>query len=166
VCDDEGGLELPAVADCRVLNLASHRWLRTRVAGIFLFVPLLARLGFQQLVTDAGYPGSRTIPPTSALLALLALKLLDKERRSHIDDFNFDKALGLFAGLNILPKKSFATDYSQGTTRDHQLSGSKLCNTARGCNSRPLHLVCHKYMFSKDLRIGGTRVGFPPPPVF
>ena len=30
-----------------------------------------------------------------ALLSLLALKLLDKERRSHISDFNFDEALGL-----------------------------------------------------------------------
>jgi len=37
------------------------------------------------------------VPAVSALLALLALKLLDKERRSHIDDFNCDEALGLFA---------------------------------------------------------------------
>src|SRR6202007_1172018 len=56
----------------------------------------------------------------SALLNLLTLKLLDKERRSHINDFNFDQALGLFAGLNILPKKSYATDYSYRTTRRHQ----------------------------------------------
>jgi len=54
------------------------------------------------------------------LLSLLVLKLLDKERHSHIDDFNFDDALGLFAGLNILPKKSFATDYSYRTQRTHQ----------------------------------------------
>jgi len=60
------------------------------------------------------------IPSPSALLSLLALKLLDKERRSHIDDFNFDEALGLFAGLNVLPKKSFATDYSYRTQRPHQ----------------------------------------------
>jgi hypothetical protein len=51
---------------------------------------------------------------------LLTLKLLDKERRSHIDDFNCDEALGLFAGLNVLPKKSFATDYSYRTQRSHQ----------------------------------------------
>ena len=37
-------------------------------------------------------------------LSLLALKLLDKERRSHINDFNFDEAVGLFAGLNLPPK--------------------------------------------------------------
>ena len=61
------------------------------------------------------------IPATNALLSLLALKLLDKERLSHIDDFNCDEALGLFAGLNILPKKSFATDYSYRTTREHQV---------------------------------------------
>jgi len=61
------------------------------------------------------------IPAPSAVLALLVLKLLDKERRSHIDDFNTDEALGLFAGLNILPKKSFATAYSYRAGRDQQL---------------------------------------------
>jgi hypothetical protein len=61
------------------------------------------------------------VPAPSALLSLLALKLLDKERRSHIDDFNADEALGLFAGLNILPKKSFATAYSYRAGRAQQL---------------------------------------------
>jgi hypothetical protein len=87
---------------------------------VFLFLPLLARLGFDALVRKAGYPGSGMIPADAALLSLLTLKLLDKERRSHIDDFNFDAALGLFAGLNVLPKKSFATDFSYRTERDQQ----------------------------------------------
>jgi hypothetical protein len=90
------------------------------VAGIFLFLPLLARLHMDTLVNQAGYPGSRMVPAIAALLSLLSLKLLDKERRSHISDFNFDRALGLFAGLNVLPKKSYATDYSYRTTRSHQ----------------------------------------------
>jgi hypothetical protein len=71
-----------------------------------LFLPLLARLRFDRLSVQAGYPGSPMVSATSALLSLLALKLLDKERRSHSDDFNCDEALGRFAGLNILPKKS------------------------------------------------------------
>jgi hypothetical protein len=112
---------LPEVADCRELSLEPGRTCYTRVAGIFLFLPLLARLRFDQVVIDAGYPGSEMVPATNALLSLLALKLLDKERKSHIDDFNFDEALGLFVGLNILPKKSFATSYSYRTTRDQQL---------------------------------------------
>ena len=102
------------------MDLASGRRLRTRVAGIFLFLPLLARLRFDQIVQRAGYPGSQMVPATGALLSLLVLKLLDKERRSHISDFNFDEALGLFAGLNILPKATFATDYSYRTQRCHQ----------------------------------------------
>jgi hypothetical protein len=114
--------ELPEVADRRALVLSSFdplRW-RTRSAGLFLFLPLLARLGFDKLVQRADYPGSKMVPADAALLSLLTLKLLDKERRSHIDDFNFEPALGLFAGLNILPKKSFTTDYSYRTQRHHQ----------------------------------------------
>jgi len=102
------------------LSLASGRVLRTRVAGVFLFLPLLAKLGFDRLVVKARYPSSAMVPAPAAMLSLLSLKLLDKERRSHIGDFNFDEALGLFAGLNILPKKSFATDYSYRTHRHQQ----------------------------------------------
>lgn len=111
----------PAVADVEQLLLAEGRRLPTRLAGVFLFWPLLAQLRFDRLVSQADYPGSKMVPAPQALLSLLTLKLLDKERRSHIDDFNCDEALGLFAGLNILPKKSFATDYSYRTTRDQQL---------------------------------------------
>ena len=110
------------MADCRELDLEPNRSYYTRVAGIFVFLPLLTRLRFDQLVTRAAYPNSEMVPAVSALLALLSLKLLDKERKSHIDDFSFDEALGLFAGLNILPKKSFATSYSYRTTRDQQLA--------------------------------------------
>jgi hypothetical protein len=114
--------EIPEVADRRELLLSSNEplRLRTRSAGLFLFLPLLARLRFDRLVQRADYPGSQMVPADAALLSLLTLKLLDKERRSHIDDFNFEPALGLFAGLNILPKKSFTTDYSYRTQRHHQ----------------------------------------------
>jgi hypothetical protein len=112
--------ELPLIADQRQLDLAPGRRLQTRVAGLFLFLPLRARLRFDPLVEQAGDPGSRRVPAVAALLSLLVLKRLDKERRSHINDFNFDEALGLFAGLNILPKKSYATASSYRTTRPHQ----------------------------------------------
>ena len=85
-----------------------------------MFLPLLAQLRLDQLVKKARYPGTKMVPAPCALLSLLTLKLLDKERLSHIDDFNCDEALGLFAGLNVLPKKSFATDYSYRTTRNQQ----------------------------------------------
>jgi hypothetical protein len=118
-CEDLNGPEEPAAADQREQNLESGRLLQTRNAGVFLFLPLLVKLRFDRMAIDAGYPSSKMVSASSALLALLMLKLPDKERRGHINDFNFDESLGLFAGLNILPKKSFATDYSYRTTREH-----------------------------------------------
>lgn len=112
----------PVVADRQALVLCSQEPLRvrTRAAGIFLFLPLLAELGFDSLVRRADYPATKMVPADAALLSLLALKLLRKERLSHIDDYNIDDGLGLFAGLNVLPKKSFATDYSYRTHRPQQ----------------------------------------------
>jgi hypothetical protein len=112
--------ETPAIADCRQLALTPGRRVRTRAAGLFVFLPRLARLHFDTLVSQAGYPGSNMVPAVSALLSRLTLKLLDKERRRHIDDCNCDEAVGGFAGLNILPKKSFATDYAYRTDRAQQ----------------------------------------------
>src|SRR5262249_5736089 len=111
----------PRAAPARgALSLPPGRRLRPGVAAIFLSLPLLAQLRFEALPRQAGYPGSRMVPAPAALLSLLALKLLDKERRSHIDDFNCDEALGLFCGLNVLPKKSYATAYSYRTGRANQ----------------------------------------------
>jgi hypothetical protein len=50
------------------------------------------------------------VPAPSALLSLLVLKLVDKERRSHTNDFHCAAAVGWLAGLNVPPKKSSATD--------------------------------------------------------
>ena len=102
------------------MSLAPGRRVRARFAGLFLFLPLPARVGFDPLVLRAAYPGSSMTPAPSALLRLLALKLLDKERRGHIDDFNFDDALGLFCGLNVLPRKSSAAAYSYQASRGNQ----------------------------------------------
>jgi hypothetical protein len=57
------GHETPAAADRQELVLSSGepvRW-RTRFAGLFLFLPLLARLGFSKIVDRAGYPGTKRI---------------------------------------------------------------------------------------------------------
>ena len=104
----------------RALSLAPGRRLRTRVAGGLLFLPLLARGHCEHLVSQASSPGSTMVPATSALLSLLVLKLLDKERRSHSNDLNCDEAVGLCAGLNVPPKTSYATDDAYRTVRDHQ----------------------------------------------
>jgi hypothetical protein len=44
----------------------------------------------------------------------LALKLAGKERKSHVMDLVFDQGLALFAGLNVIPKRSYLAAYSSG----------------------------------------------------
>jgi len=102
----------PAVADVRTLDLGAPRSLYSRVAGVFLFVPFLVKMQLDTIALEARMAGTKMIPAVSYLLSLLSLKLLDKERKSHITDWSFEEALGLFAGLNVLPKDSAATDYS------------------------------------------------------
>ena len=96
------------------------RQLESTRAGLLLVLPDLAALDLAGLVRRAGYPGTRVIPATSWLLALLALKLTRTRRVSHVDDLLADPAASLLAGLGTLPKKSALTSYSYRLSHDHQ----------------------------------------------
>jgi Transposase DDE domain len=100
-----------AVADVRRLDLRP-RQLRTKFGGLFLFLPYLAALPVDQLFGEAGLPGSKKIPAAHAMRALLALKLFGNARHSHVMSAVFDEGLALFAGLNVMPKRAFLTEYS------------------------------------------------------
>ena len=60
--------------------------------------------------TIAGFPGSKMIPPGCAMRSLLALKLFGTARHSHVMSLVLDQGLALFAGLNVIPKRSFLTE--------------------------------------------------------
>lgn len=81
-------------------------------AGVFLFAPFLGQLDLAGIVQEAGLPGSKAIPALSYLLSFLALKLLGDERYAHVGDHAFDPGLGVFAGLNVLPKCTAMSTYS------------------------------------------------------
>jgi hypothetical protein len=103
--------EPAAVADIRSLSLAPRSF-RTRVGGLFFFVPLMRRLDLAQVVRQARLPKSGMIPAEQAVRTLLALKLIGKERKSHVMDLVFDEGIALFAGLNVVPKRSYLAAYS------------------------------------------------------
>ena len=100
-----------AVADVRQLDL-SPRQFRTAFGGLFLFLPFLARLPWKEIAQGAALPGSAMIPAEHALRSLLGLKLFGSRRHSHVMADVFDPGLALFAGLNVIPKRSFLTEYS------------------------------------------------------
>lgn len=99
------------VADVRELSL-KPRSFRTQFGGLFLFMPFLAAIPFDKLFNQAGFPGSKMIPAGHAMRSLLALKLFGSARHSHVMSSVFDEGLALFAGLNVIPKRSFLTEFS------------------------------------------------------
>jgi transposase len=99
------------VADVRNLDL-TPRHFRTKFGGLFLFLPYLASIPFDQILTQAGMPGSKMIPAGQAFRSILALKLFGSARHSHVMSYVLDEGLALFAGLNVIPKRAFHTEYS------------------------------------------------------
>lgn len=107
--------EPAAVADVRTLSLLPRSF-RTRVGGLLVFVPLMRRLDLAKVVAQAQLPESGMIRAEQAVRTLLALKLIGKERKSHVMDLVFDEGIALFAGLNVVPKRSYLAAYSSRVT--------------------------------------------------
>ncbi|MCP4003661.1 MAG: transposase, partial [bacterium] len=106
------GAEIPEKSQKMVPDELDGQRFDSPAAGVFLFAPFLAQLGFPEIVEAARLPGSRQIPALSYLLSFLALKLLGTERYAHVGEHGFDPGLGLFAGLNVLPKCTAMSSYS------------------------------------------------------
>ena len=49
---------------------------------------------------------------------MLALKLIGNERLSHMDSYDHEPGLGLFSGLNFLPKSTYMATYSCRTSEE------------------------------------------------
>lgn len=98
-------------ADVRALNL-EPRSLRTKFGGLFLFLPALLELNVDRVVGRCDLPGTQMVPASHALRSLLALKLFGTQRHLHVMSAVLDEGLALFAGLNVIPKRSYLTEYS------------------------------------------------------
>jgi hypothetical protein len=108
--------EAAAVADVRALSTAPRSF-RTRLGGLWLFVPLMRDIRLAEVLHTADLPGSTPIPAEQAVRTLLALKLIGKQRKSHIMDLVCDEGIALFAGLNVVPKRSYLAAYSSRVDR-------------------------------------------------
>jgi hypothetical protein len=84
----------------------------TPVVGIFFFIPYILETGIIDIVNQAELPGSSTIGSTQDCLSMLALKLIGNQRLSHMESYDKEMGLGVFAGLNVLPKNTYMSTYS------------------------------------------------------
>ncbi|MGH2846247.1 MAG: transposase [Thermoleophilaceae bacterium] len=123
----EGPPEPERLAAPKVRVLKDSDWpatgsVQTQHAGLFLLVPELIALDLPGLVEAAGWPSTSRLEAVHSVLSLMALKLSGRRRRSHVRSVVHDPALGLFAGLNVLPKTWHLTTYSYRTRRAQQLA--------------------------------------------
>ncbi len=80
--------------------------------GCFFFIPYILESGIIDIVKKCEMPESTDIDSTQACLSMLLLKLMGRQRLSHIDSYNKEPGLGVFAGLNVPPKPTYMNTYS------------------------------------------------------
>lgn len=113
------GAEVPDRSESASVSKLNGKHFACAGAGVFLFAPFLAQLGVEKIVNAASLPGNKVIPAMNYFLSFLALKLLGTERYAHVADHAFDPGLGLFAGLNVLPKCTAMSTYSYSLDEVH-----------------------------------------------
>lgn len=114
--------QVPIVApkSCILENIPDE--FNTQNAGILCFLQYIKSYNIDQIINDSNYPQTNTLPRLNSILAFVALKLANVRRYTADDLWCMDRGLGLFAGLNVLPKAAWYTSYSHRITREMNLS--------------------------------------------
>lgn len=99
------------------LEIQDEEFSTKKGAGPLIFLPLIEKLGIVQSIRAVHFPQTNVLSDVSMVLSFLALKILGNERLSHDTTWNMDRALGLFAGLNVLPKSGTLSTYSYRVKR-------------------------------------------------
>ncbi|EKE06172.1 MAG: putative orf [uncultured bacterium] len=98
-------------------------------AGLLCFLPYMKKYGIDKAVQLSDYPKTQDISKLSSILCFLALKLSNVRRYCADDTWCMDRGMGLFAGLNVLPKTAWYSSYSSSITRGTNISFLKSLNS-------------------------------------
>lgn len=90
-------------------------------AGVLCLLPYIKKFGISEAILKSDYPETKTIDKLSSILSFIALKASNARRYSSDDCWCMERGLGLFAGLNVLPKTAWYTSYSHRVTSDMNL---------------------------------------------
>ena len=80
--------------------------------GVFFFIPYILESGILDILKECDLPESSDIGSVQACLSVLLLKLIGNKRLSHMEKYDREPGLGVFAGLNVLPKPTYMCTYS------------------------------------------------------
>lgn len=91
-------------------------------AGVLCLLPYIKKYGLSQIIQASGFPETTQINKLSSILAFIALKASNVRHYTADDVWCMDRGLGLFAGLNVLPKAAWFSSYSNRVTREMNLT--------------------------------------------
>ena len=110
------GVELTAPTS-KPLSYISEKFSTQHSIGLLGLLPYLQRYGIAQVIVDSDYPQTQTLNRLSSILSFVSLKLSSIRRYGADDLWCMDRGLGLFAGLNVLPKTAWFSAYSYRVSR-------------------------------------------------
>lgn len=122
------GMKLDASV-AAVLDFAPEAFQTQNSAGVLCLLPFIRNFGIHSCIEKSSYPETKTIPRLNSILSFVALKLSNVQRYSRDDLWCMDRGLGLFAGLNVLPKTAWFTSYSHRVTREMNRSFLRSLNS-------------------------------------
>jgi hypothetical protein len=96
--------------------------------GVLCFLPFIKAYGIDKAIEGFSYPETAQIGKLHSILAFLALKLSSVQRYGQDDGWRMDRGLGLFAGLNVLPKTTWYSSYSSAVKRVDNINFMKSLN--------------------------------------
>ncbi|MCP4401460.1 MAG: hypothetical protein GY801_29700 [bacterium] len=102
---------------CQAITRANETFYTEHGAGPLIFLPLIQQLGIIPAIQKVGFPSTQKLSDVASVMAVFALKIAGHYRASHDDAWALDRALGLFAELNVLPKNATLASYSYRVTR-------------------------------------------------
>ncbi len=98
-------------------------------AGVLCLLPYIKKYGLSQIIEASDFPATTQISKQSSILAFIALKSSNARRYTADDLWCMDRGLGLFAGLNVLPKAAWFSSYSNRVSREMNLKFLKLLHS-------------------------------------
>ena len=113
--------KLSALVSCP-LDTTCSDYFSSQLAGLLCISPYIVKYGIDKAIARSLYPETSVISRISSILSFVALKLSNTKRYSTDDTWCMDRGMGLFAGLNVLPKAAWFSSYSSAVTRDMNVS--------------------------------------------
>ena len=148
ICDDNGFARLPkrsseqrqelmersGYADVvqapvsKIHSVTEKERFSSKGVGVLCFLPFIKKYGIDKAIEKSDYPETNQIGKLNSILAFLALKLSNVQRYGQDNGWCMDRGLGMFAGLNVLPKTTWYSAYSDAVERKDNIAFLKSVN--------------------------------------